>query len=329
MKLFLNYLENKETFTHTIKTLDMTRCEIKYISKIAFQEFTIDFLDLRENSITLIPDMKLRVPYPNVVDIRFNPLSCDCYMLWLKHYIKKETSASKTKILVTHCLDVMWNTPVEFLTVPDSMFMCLFRCSHEIQRQCDKENRCYGSTFLELHAVVCISSLKANKLLPSLIKSVNQLHASGFNLSTLNLPFVKPHNLTHLNLTSCNISVIPETAFIHTPQLQLLVLAHNAITDLASTTFHPLFWLMYIDLSNNQLLFFKAELILPLSSPETIYLHDKKLQELSLETLAEFAFLLALSLYDNPWTCDCNNTFEHWIVEQQRKGFLLSPENIT
>ena len=48
-----------------------------------------------------------------------------------------------------------------------------------------------------------------------------------------------------------------------------------------------------------------------------------------MDTLVECTILSALSLYDNPWVCDCNNTFGHWIVEQQRKPFLLSPENIT
>ena len=322
-----NRAGNKETFTHSIKTLDMTRCGIILISSWAFDEFTIEFLDLRENSLYYIPAMQEGFPYPSVVDIRFNKIQCNCASLWLKNHLDKKASISKSEIRVTHCLDVLWNTSVELLTVPDSMFICELPCSLQMQQQCNIEHRCYG-LHLELHAVVCISSFNTNELLSSLIKSVYQIHASGFNFSTLSLPFVKPHNLTHLNLTSCNISVIPETAFIYTPQLQILVLSHNAITNLASTTFHPLFWLKYLDLSSNHLLSFTAELILPLSHPETIYLHDNKLKQLSMETLAEFAFLLALSLYDNPWVCDCNNTFGHWIVEQHRKPFLLSPETI-
>ena len=174
-------------------------------------------------------------------------------------------------------------------------------------------------------------SFNTNKLSSSLLSVEYQLHASGYNLSTLIFPFVKPHNMTHLNLTSCNISVIPGTAFINTPYLELLVLAHNAIKILARATLDPLLRLIYLDLSCNQLLSFGAELILPLSSPETIYLHDNKLKQLSMETLDDFTTLnlLALSLYDNPWICNCNDTFGHWIVEQQRKPFLLSPENIT
>ena len=195
----------------------------------------------------------------NIMDIRFNPLPCDCHLLWLKHHIEKETSASKNEIRLTHCMDALWNTSVELLTTQDFMFTCEQTCSPPIQQQCNKEHRCYGPLDSELYAIVCLSSFNSNKLLPYLIKPEYQLHASGFNLSTLNLPFVKPRNLTHLNLTSCNIRVIPETAFIHIPQLHLLVLAHNAIINLASTTFHPLIWLKYLDLSNNQFLFFDGQ----------------------------------------------------------------------
>ena len=48
-----------------------------------------------------------------------------------------------------------------------------------------------------------------------------------------------------------------------------------------------------------------------------------------MDTLVELTILSTLTLYDNPWICDCNDTFGHWIVEQLPAGFLLSPENIT
>ena len=123
--------------------------------------------------------------------------------------------------------------------------------------------------------------------------------------------------------------MIPEAAFINTPQLRLLVLSHNAIQNLVSSTFNPLVLLEYLDLSHNKLLTFNRELIVPLVLLETLYLHDNKMTQMILDTLEEFKRLQNLSLYDNPWVCDCNDTFGHWIVKQQRKDILLSPENIT
>ena len=49
-----NRLANRQTLSHSINTLDMTRCGITYIEALAFELFTIDFLYLRENSIYAI-----------------------------------------------------------------------------------------------------------------------------------------------------------------------------------------------------------------------------------------------------------------------------------
>ena len=135
--------------------------------------------------------------------------------------------------------------------------------------------------------------------------------------------------MTHLNLASCSIRVVPEKAFVNIPHLEFLVLAHNDIQTLPSATLHPLTLLKYLDISHNHLLSFDAELIVPLFLMETLHLHDNKLEQLSLETLEEFKNLWTLSLHDNPWICDCNDTFGHWLVQQQSKRILRSPENIT
>ena len=178
---------------------------------------------------------------------------------------------------------------------------------------------------------MCLSSHNNSELSSAFITILYQLYISGFNLATLKLPYVTPHSLTHLNLTSCNISVIQETTFINTPQLELLGLAHNAIQTIPSAAFHPLVLLKYLDLSNNQLVSFSGELILPLFHLKSgyIYLHSNKIKQLNLKTLEEFKVLNNLSLHDNPWTCDCNNTLGHWIVEQQSIGILWSPKSIT
>ena len=328
---FVNFYKNGmvSSKTHGIKILDMTYCQMIYINEEVFLEFTIEFLDLRWNSVYSLPMLNEGWPYPNIVDIRFNPTWCTCATRWVKQYLEKKTFDTKNEIRVTHCMDLLWNTTLDILKVPESMFLCNVTCPQQIQQQCDKERRCYRSEHTEIDAVVCLSSGSINRLSPNLM-TLHQLHASGFNLATLEFPNVKAHKLSHLNLTSCSISIVPETAFINIPHLEFLVLGHNVIQTLASGTFHPLNQLKYLDLSYNQLLSFDGELIVPLFLLETLYLHHNKLKQLSLETLEEFKILDTLSLHSNPWICDCNDTFGHWIVQQQQsRDFLLSPENIT
>ena len=162
---------------------------------------------------------------------------------------------------MTHCIEPVWNKSIEIVTAPDLMFMCDTECPQQIHQQCDKAHRCYKTdSNTSLGAVVCLSSYSNNKLSDAYATVLYRLYVSGFSLSTLQLPYNKPHSLMHLNLTSCNISVIPETAFINTPRLELLVLAHNAIQTIPSATFHPLVWLKYLDLSNNRLLSFDASI---------------------------------------------------------------------
>ena len=327
VNFYKNYKTNVETPTHRIKTLDMTHCHLQFISQFVFIEFAIELLDLRENLLTVIPTMAKGMPYPNILDVRFNQIGCTCELKWVMQYLGEEASTGKNEIRWTDCWDVLWNRRVD---VSESLFLCELLCPQQIQQQCDKGHRCYGLRVTsEIDTVVCLSSYNITRLPPNLITPLHQLHVSGFNLTTLELPYVKPHNLTHLNLTSCNISVIPATTFINTPLLELLVLVHNAIQNLGNSTFYPLALLKYLDLSYNKLLSFDAELIHPLFSLGTVYLQGNRMKQLSLETLEEFKMLNILSLQDNPWICECNDTFGHWIVEQLHKGILLDPENIT
>ena len=332
---YYNRCSQTENRTHNITILDMTHCKMMYINPAALIMFTLQFLDLRENALHSIPiDENLKCPTIGLhaCNVRFNPIICSCNMFWVKHYLRnsKETPNMEREfeILVTNCMEPLWNTPMDIVTVPDVMFICKTECPQQIHQQCDKADTCYQTdSDKHLDAAVCLSS-NNNKLSSAFISVLYQLYISGFNLSTLKLPYIKPHNLTHLNLTSCNISVIPETTFINTPRLEFLVLAHNAIQTIPSATFHPLVWLEYLDLSINQLLFFDAEMIFPLFHLDTVLLHDNKMKQLSREILEEFKMLDNLSLNDNPWICDCNDTFGRWIVKQQTIGILLSPENI-
>ena len=233
--------------THNITTMDMTHCRLQYLFAQTFFMFTIQFLDLRENSLHTLPELHEIGPYPSVLDAQFNPLKCSCEMLWLKKYIKKEIFRRENKILVTNCTEPPWNTPMDLFTVPDFMFMCTTKCPQQIHQQCDISDRCLKSdSDTDLDAVICVSSHNKNQLSSAFIPVLYQLHVSGFHLSTLTLPYVQPHNLTHLNLTSCNISDIPETAFMNVPYLKLLVLAQNAIQTLASAMFHPLAHMIYL-----------------------------------------------------------------------------------
>ena len=336
---------HKELQTHNITNLDMTRCGIKFVDPAVFLIFNIKFLDLRENDITVLPPPTYPDtfwPYPNVLDARFNPIKCCCSMLWLKRYLKKEKLWAKreNEIRVTQCMEPMWHTPMDIVTMPDIMFTCKTECPQQIHQQCDKADRCYVTDFDSERcfkagsdsnpvAAVCLSSHNNSELSSAFIPVLYKLYISGFNLTTLKLPYVKSHNLTHLNLTSCNIRVIPNTTFIKTPKLEILVLAHNAIQTIPRTAFHPLVYLKYLDLSNNQLPSFVGEMILPLFHLKTAYLHGNKMKQLSLGTLEEFKMLDNLSLHDNPWICDCNNIFGHWILEQQTNVILLSPKSIT
>ena len=324
-----------ENRTHNISTMDMTHCGVEYIYARAFSTFHIQFLDLRENALHTLPAPKEVFSYPSVLNAQFNPLECNCVMLWLKKYLKKDTFKRENEIFVTNssCMEPLWNISMDIYTVPDFMFMCDAKCPQQIHKQCDKADRCLRSDSdadldADPDAVVCLSSNINNKLSSAFIPVLYQLHISGFNLSTLTLPYAQPHNLTHLNLTSCNIRDIPETAFINVPHLKFLVLANNAIQILAGATFHPLAQMRYLDLSSNQLLSFGADLIKPLFLLENVYLHNNKMKQLSIATLGEFKMLKNLSLHDNPWVCDCNDTFGHWIVEQFNEDILLSPENI-
>ena len=241
----MNGMFFKESQRHNITTFDMTHCGIQFIHKDAFFIYSIWFLDLRENALHTLPYLLPgMVYYPSVLDAHFNPIMCNCHMLWLKQYLNNETLKREKEIRVTNCMEPVWHTSMNIVTVPDIMFLCDSTCPQQIYQQCDKAVRCYQVMYNSLplqtllNAAVCSSSHNNNKLSSAFITVLYRLYISGFNLSTLKLPYVKPHSLMHLNLTSCNIGVIPKTAFINTPHLELLVLTHNAIQTIPHATFH-------------------------------------------------------------------------------------------
>ena len=194
-----------ENRSRNITSLDMTHCRIEYIDPMIFSIYTIQFLDLRENAVHIVP---LLVPdiwsYPRVIDVQINPIICNCQMSWLKLYLlHKEAHKRENEILVTTCMEPLWNTSMDIVTVPNIMFMCDIECPQQIHEQCHKADRCYQAySSTAIDAAICLTSHNDNDKLSSAFITVSyQLYISGFNLTTLELPYVRPHNLTHLNLT--------------------------------------------------------------------------------------------------------------------------------
>ena len=65
-ELLRHGFQNRQIPTHNITTLDMSHCYIQYISLWAFDGFTIDFLDLRDNSIHSINSIPLPMKKPHI-----------------------------------------------------------------------------------------------------------------------------------------------------------------------------------------------------------------------------------------------------------------------
>ena len=253
------------------------------------------------------------------MDITRNPLQCTCEMLWLKRYLQKQSqNPNMIKYKASDCITAFPLSNTLISKVPDDQFFCKEECSTEVKADCISADcfKTYGLTS-DISAINCQSSKSTTSISNHFIKVKFKLSMSGANFQTLKLPYLKNSQVNHLNLSSNNISSIPDFTFQQVPSLQCLVLANNTISHVSSKTFQGLGQLLHLDLSVNKLKSLEEDSFNHLYHLQYLFLERNMLQVLNQALFDPLHWLVSLTLNGNPWSCICNDTMWYWLLNNQ------------
>ncbi|XP_033110360.1 SLIT and NTRK-like protein 6 [Anneissia japonica] len=167
-----------------------------------------------------------------------------------------------------------------------------------------------------------------------------KIHADAFsNLMSLthlqmdynrNITFINQNwfrnlfQLTHLHLEMCGITKIVPNAFLNLNALQLLNLAGNKIKDIPPNLFQKLTSLTTLNLDSNSIKVLPDAMFHGTDNLTLLALHRNSLTTITKTVgLQNLLMLTSLSLFDNPYNCDCDlEWFHYWLREENSTNIL-------
>ena len=318
--------EMKVTFysplRHFIGTLILQHCGISDLLKSSFSYFNLGLLDLRYNHIQVLDELEIPSPPFTVIDITSNPLTCSCVNLWLKYHLLEQSQRQDIiQYKASDCTDLVIGLNYTITSISnDDWFLCQTDCPTDIIPACNC-GFCYYSTLRsDITALDCISSRNTTKIPSAFLTVKYQLIFYGANLQELMLPYTNDSQVYYLDLSSNNITSVPDFAFIRLPLLDSLSLAFNSITHISFNTFKRLDNLVYLDLSFNNLNSIEADTFTHMNLLRYLYLHNNQLAVLSPAAINPLHNLHNISLYGNPWDCThYNESIGSWLLDNLDK----------
>ena len=302
----------------SLTVLLMVCCKLKKISENAFQLAPqLQFLDISGNHLTEFRPFKFAYP-GYVVQLAYNPIKCSCLMTWLKE------GEFSSHYRVLNCIHSLNGKYVPFAMVSKEEFLCNVTdiCNSDI-----KDCTCFTADPNTLAAPThMFCSNKSIDVFPKLMPSwIKYIYFDGNSLRTFGGQFASTYHYMHLLHLNNNIIYNLESfAFVCFPKIVEINLQNNRIAFIKSHTFDRLHHLTSLDLSLNLIRQIDSGSFTPLYVLNDFYLHSNALKALTTETMNDLDTLdelQLLTLYDNPWSCSCDNaTFKNWI---QRKISII------
>ncbi|XP_033110347.1 slit homolog 1 protein-like [Anneissia japonica] len=136
--------------------------------------------------------------------------------------------------------------------------------------------------------------------------------------------------LTHLNLEMCGIKKIFPNAFLNLNALQLLNLTGNKIENIPPNLFQKLTSLTTLNLDSNSIKVLPDAMFHGTDNLTLLALHRNSLTTITKTVgLQNLLMLASLSLFDNPYNCDCDlEWFHYWLREENTIDILKNIQSI-
>ncbi|KAK3085169.1 hypothetical protein FSP39_025425 [Pinctada imbricata] len=155
-------------------------------------------------------------------------------------------------------------------------------------------------------------------------KNINgrlMVHCYGKKLNEI--PKDVPKNVTRLDVTNTNISILRNDSLNEYPNLQVLNLENNNIQDIESAALYPVPELTHLSLKNNGLTKVGFLKVQRYNRLEYLDLSFNSITSVDREALRDLKFLKFIRLTGNPLHCGCELAyFKQWI-EMRRTWFRI------
>ncbi|XP_027218876.2 toll-like receptor Tollo [Penaeus vannamei] len=316
-----------------IKELHLHHNSISYVASNTFlDKMSVSLIDLRYNSLTLLEEAALRLsprqsPAPLLL-LSHNPLECDCGADWLLRAAGAGLSGPMTGgSILPHLGDVgsvqcrlpgLWHgAMVPLIVVQPQQFLCTYRrhcftlchcCDFDAcdcEQTCPRNCTCYHDHTWTHNVVDCGGGWGS---MPSGVPmDVTEAFMDGNKMGILTShALIGRKNLRVLYLNHSDISAIQNRTFNGLKNLQVLRLDHNKIEALHGFEFIDLHGLRELYLNNNHLRHLSNVSFSSLRAIELLRLDNNYIVTFPVWNLALNPFLLEVSLYHNPWSCECS-----------------------
>uniref|UniRef100_A0AAU7L1Z2 Toll4 n=1 Tax=Macrobrachium nipponense TaxID=159736 RepID=A0AAU7L1Z2_MACNP len=305
---------------------------ISYVASNTFLDKTnVTLIDLRNNHLTILEESALRLSPrqtpPPLLLLSNNPLECDCGADWLLRAAGAGfgNSMSGGSILphlgdvgVIQCrLPSLWHgVIVPLVFVQQQQFLCTYRrhcftlchcCDFDAcdcEQTCPRNCTCYHDHTWTHNVVDCSGGWTH---MPSGVPmDVTEAFMDGNNMGALTShALIGRKNLRILHLNHSEITSIQNRTFNGLKNLEVLRLDHNKLEVLHGFEFVDLHGLRELYLNNNHLKHLSNVSFSPLRAIELLRIDNNLLTTFPVWNLALNPFLLEVSLYNNPWSCEC------------------------
>ncbi|KAI9562947.1 hypothetical protein GHT06_010403 [Daphnia sinensis] len=279
--------------------------------------------DLDQNALRISPTSDGR-PLPEFY-IGGNPFQCDCNMEWLQRINTPDHLRQHPRVMDLegiYCRLLHSSRPqrsyVPLVEATSSNFLCTYEthcfalchcCDFDAcdcEMTCPTNCTCYHDQSWSANIVDCSGGSHPN--LPERIPmDVTELYLDGAQLRALSShKFIGRKNLRLLFLNSSGVEIIHNRTFNGLRGLYVLHLEDNRIRTLEGFEFSDLESLRELYLHNNAITAIQNRTFSALKHLQVLRLDGNRLVDFAVWNLIPNApELNALTLNDNPWSCDC------------------------
>lgn len=345
-----------------IEKLHLQHNAISYVASNTFLDKTsISLIDLRHNSLTILEEaalkMSLRHSPPPLLLLSHNPLQCDCTADWLLRAAGAGLGGSMGGgSILPHLGDVgavqcrlpgLWHEAVvPLITVQPQQFLCTYRrhcftlchcCDFDAcdcEQTCPTNCTCYHDHTWTHNVVDCGGGW--SRMPSGVPMDVTEAFMDGNTMGPLTShALIGRKNLRVLHLNHSEITAIQNRTFNGLKNLQVLRLDHNQLEALHGYEFVDLRDLRELYLQNNYLKHLSNISFSPLRAIELLRLDNNFLTTFPVWNLALNPFLLEVSLYHNPWSCECSylTNLRAWLeanrIKATNASLIRCQHNIT
>ncbi|RUS91202.1 hypothetical protein EGW08_001008 [Elysia chlorotica] len=358
----------RNTYPPSLRFLYINANFIAWIETSSFENLpNLQIVEIRNNQMVFtLPSMAINKFGSNSPKPRFyvslNQWRCDCSMAYLKllHERRQEFNLFLNVypdfhgLEQTACeLDYGGRTYARFDDVPLSEFVCEYPspyCSSgciccnrsktqddpvdlacSCQLTCPAGCTCYvGGELMDRDYFHIRCDDRGFDSVPDRIPpKASNLFLDGNNISSVSHgDFHHLGDLEKLYLNSSGLSTLNNETFLNCTHLAYLYLDHNLLTVLHSDMFKGLSSLSQLYLHHNILKVISSNVFEHLPSVRVVTLHENRLVKVGSSLDALPHSLTALSLSENPWACDCEDSKDLYDLLKFKSKVIVDKDNV-